>query len=809
MSSSGGSESGEDDRPAIGGPGDDPRWAPGDKVGVGSAISPGSSVWFALGRGGLEEIFYPGPDRPCVRDLGLIVADEQGFASHDREPGHVEQVAEIVSHDAPLYRLKNTCNNKRYRIEKTILAHPRRSAVLQRTRFEPLDATAGFRLFAVLNPHVDGLGGGNTAWSGVSKGEPALFASRGPTTIAMVCSPPWKAATVGYLGGPSGWEALWSGIDPEKLPNRAEDGNVAMTAEVDLRAGDGRFTIALGFGPDPDSAAYQARAALLDDFDALTNQYNSEWRSWGERLDLPEPPDGGGRDLRRLSATVIRSLGAAREPGAFVASLATPWGAVLGDERAGGTGGYHMVWPRDLCESAGGLLAVGAKADASSVLRHLRVVQGRDGHWPQNMRADGSVFRDADQLGQTAFPILLLDHLRRESAIGREEAAGFRTMARRAAAYLVRHGPDTDQDRWENEAGYAPFTLALAIPALLIVADLVEESGESGPAGFLRELADAWNGSIERWLYVSGTELAREHGADGYYARIVPATPPQARVDGGYERSDDPEVRRDRELPPEEVVSPDALALVRYGLRSPDDPHILESLKVIDAVLKAETSRGPAWRRYDGDGYGEHEDGTPYRGDDHGIGRAWPILTGERGHYELAAGRPAEAARLLRALAEFAGPTGMLPEQVWDAEDIPEHGLHRGRPNGSAMPLAWSHAEYLKLARSIALGRIYDRPPRAALRYLENRTKPVYTAWKPGIHPTFVLAGTDLRVLLPEPGAVSWELGRARPRPETVDAVDTSFGVHAADLPTRDLPVGATVRVRPPGADDPIEFEVC
>ena len=91
------------------------------------------------------------------------------------------------------------------------------------------------------------------------------------------------------------------------------------------------------------------------------------------------------------------------------------------------------------------------------------------------------------------------------------------------------------------------------------------------------------------------------------------------------------------------MISPDALALVRFGLRAPDDPRILNTIKVIDALLRVKLPQGPCWYRYNGDGYGEHEDGSPFDGT--GIGRPWPLLAGERAHYELAAGTSASGGR--------------------------------------------------------------------------------------------------------------------------------------------------------------------
>ena len=132
---------------------------------------------------------------------------------------------------------------------------------------------------------------------------------------------------------------------------------------------------------------------------------------------------------------------------------------------------------------------------------------------------------------------------------------------------------------------------------------------------------------------------------------------------------------------------------------------IVDSLAVIDHVLKRDLPQGPCWRRYNHDGYGEKSDGSAYDGT--GEGRSWPILTGERGHYELAAGR--DPSPYIEAMEQFANEGGMLPEQVWDADDLPDGKMKRGGPTGSAMPLCWAHAEYLTLVRSRKDAVCFDR----------------------------------------------------------------------------------------------------
>ena len=495
-------------RDAPGSPGAEPHWAHADKDGVGTAVTPGahatSLVWFTLGRGILTEVFYPRMDCACIRDLRLIVTDGRDFVSDEED--NADHRIEYLGDGVPFYRMVNSCRQARYRMEKEVLTHPSQDAVLQRTRFVPSRGELGdYRLYALLNPHVANTGSGDIAWLGEYKGMPMLFARCHGDVLAFACSTPWADGSVGFIGASDGRQDLSRHGGLTRHYDRAGPGNVAFTGEVDLGASGGRFVLAMGFGPDPDEAGHRALAALLDDFDEVAREYVRGWREWQATVS-PAMPPGNSRDLSRIGALVLRTHDAKAVPGAMVASLSTPWGEARGDAAPSGTGGYHLVWPRDLCEAAGGFLAIGARAEAARILRYLRATQMPDGHWPQNMRISGASFWHGIQLGETGIPVLLLDHLRREGAIGSDEVARLWPMVRRAAAYLVRGGPSTQEDRWENETGYAPFTLALVIAALLITADLADDRGEAEVAIYLRETADAWNASIEDWLYVTGTE---------------------------------------------------------------------------------------------------------------------------------------------------------------------------------------------------------------------------------------------------------------------------------------------------------------
>ncbi|MBI5880328.1 MAG: glucan 1,4-alpha-glucosidase [Chloroflexi bacterium] len=779
-------------------PGIAPRWTSSAKSGVGTSLSDASRVWFTLSHGILDEVYFPRVDTACTRDLGLLVSDGRDFFSEEKRDAMSE--VSTLADGVPAYRLVNSCKQGRYRIEKQIVADPLRDAVLQWTRFTPLaGALDDYHLYALLAPHLGNFGAGNTAWVGDYKGTPMLFATRDDDyALALACSAPWLKRSAGFAGVSDGWQDVHAHKQMQWAYPRAENGNVALTGEIDLRACGGEFVLALAFGQSAAEAGHRALASLVDGFSAARDAYVAEWQQWQSAIVPPTPALPGERDLYRTSAAVLRTHEAANFPGGMIASLSIPWGFAQGDDDLGG---YHLVWPRDLVETAGGLLAAGARDDARRVAQFLHITQEADGHWSQNMWLDGTPYWGGVQMDETALPILLLDLLRRESTLEDGELAEYWPMVRRAASYLVANGPVTQEDRWEEDPGYSPFTLAAEIAGLLAAADFADANGEGRAAQFLRETADVWNASIERWIYASDTDLARAAGVDGYYVRIAPPDVADAASPsmGFVPIKNRPPGESDEAAA--SLVSPDALALVRFGLRAPGDPRIVNTVRVLDYLLKVETPNGPSWHRYNDDGYGEHADGSPFDGT--GVGRAWPLLTAERAHYELSAGRRDSALALLHAVEAFAGDGGMIPEQIWDSPDIPEKELTFGHPSGSAMPLVWAHAEYIKLRRSLRDGRIFDTPPAAAQRYARDHTGSPHALWSFNLKARRMAQGKTLRIVATEPARVRWSTDNWQTTHDA-DTQDSTLGAHYLDLPTEQLPAGATVTFTFywPGAND-------
>ena len=764
---------------APGWPGIPARWTSSAKDGVGAALTEGSRVWFTISHGIVNEIYYPRVDQACVRDVGLIVTDGGAFFAEVKRD--CDTVVERIEDGVPAFRLISTHRGGRFRLINQVIADPRSDSILLHIRLENSSKTA-LRIFALLAPHLVNAGAHNNGQRSEYKGHHMLSAVGGGTHLAMLGSPPFLASSVGFVGASDGWRQL---RDHGRLIDQydtATDGNIALSAELATGA-DGGSVLAVGFGRTSAEGAYHARTSSMSPFETILNDYSAGWRAWQSGLRTMERR-AHGQNMYRVSANILRVHQTPTFPGGFIASLSIPWGFSKGDDDMGG---YHLIWPRDLCETAGGLLACGAHSEVRQILRYLRATQEGDGSWRQNYWLDGAPYWGGVQLDECAFPMLLLDMARREGALGLPDLQQFWPMVQRAAGFVLRTGPRTKQDRWEENAGYTPFTLAVAIAALLAAAEIAEACDIEALPALLRDTADAWNEQIEDWIYVEDTPLTREAGVPGYYIRVAPESPAKGCPDvHGLIQVRNHEAGSGA-IAANELISTDAIALVRFGLRAPDDPRMLSTIAVIDRLLKVELPQGPGWHRYNLDGYGEKADGSPFDGV--GIGRAWPLLAGERAHYALAAGRRGEAEALLATIEAQTSPGGLFPEQVWDAAPIPERDLQPGKPTGSAMPLVWAHAEYVKLLRSLADGRVFDMPPHTARRYLGKTPSARCRPWREDCPAASVLSGQILRLDLATESIVRYTRDDWKTQADVATSA-TVLGLHIAELPTAGMAVG-------------------
>ena len=729
---------------APGAPGATAHWTSSAKTAVGTATTSESRVWFSFGQGVLNEIYFPDVDKANTRRIRFLVTDGQSFFSDEQFDAehHAEQLAEGV----PAYKLTSTCKQGRYRLEKNIVAKSVRDTLLLQVQFHVLDGS-DLKLFLDIEPHLADQGAGNTAWVAGYKGLRMLVASRGSSALAAFASVPIGGAVAGFVGGEDGYAQLKKDRRFTTEYNLAKEGNVSLCGELVVKHST-PFVVAIAFGSEPAEAAQQARAGVLGNFDENWKLYRQGWQEMQAKLLSMEAPEGSAHEMYRISTAVLRTHESKRFPGAFVASLSLPWGFARGDKD---TGAYHVLWPRDLCETAMGLMACGDDDAGRRALFYLACTQEGNGSWSQNMWLDGTMHWGAIQMDGISMPVLLADQLRREDKLG-----GYSPwpMVQKAVQFLLKMGPTSEQDRWEALPGYSSFTMAVEIGALLAAADFADTDGSPAEADLLRQTADAWNDAIDQYLYATGTDLCAKYGVEGYYLRIAPN---KIIEDGDLSSL---EIQLGNHTPPAgkhkvvDVVSPDALDLTRYGLRAADDPRMIATANVIDGELRKELATGPGWTRSTDDGYGEHADGSPYSGT--GIGRCWPLLAGERGHFEIAAGRTAEATELLRVISRQTSACGMIPEQVWDAADIPEHQLFNGHPAGSGMPLAWAHAEYVKLLRSVKDGKVYDTPPQTVQRYQKQHCTGNFEIWTEQAQRTWVTLGKALRMDFDEPATLRW-----------------------------------------------------
>ena len=752
--------------PASGGPGNDPSWTSAVKDGVGTAASAASNVWFTLESGLISEVYWPTIDQAQLRDLQFLVSDGKSWMVDERE---MQTSVEPLRQGALGYRVIQRDPKGRFELTKEIVCDPEQPVVLIETTFdsdEPLD------LYLLAAPHLALGGWANSGYVVDVAGQSMLVAHKHEVWMALATSVPFRAASVGFVGESDGWRDLQQNFALNDSFTCVHNGNIAMTAQLDLSATN-RFTTALGFADWDHGATTAALQATALPFDQRRDTYLEEWDAInGGLIDLSPQAGDGGR-LMHSSRSLLRSHEDKRYPGALIASLSIPWGEDKGDEEIGG---YHLVWSRDMVNSATGLLAIGDLDTPIRALLYLAASQLPDGGFYQNFWINGEPYWRGIQLDEVAFPVILAYRLHQMDALGSFDPL---PMIRRAAGYMIRNGPATPQERWEEAAGYSPSTLASNIAALICGADLIRSAGDEETATFMEEYADFLEQHIETWTVTTrGTvhpDIAR------HYIRINPDDPANPIP---AEDPDDDQLTIANKGPGEqhtfeasEVVGPGFLELVRYGIRSPNDPLIEDSLAVVDHILKVETEVGPVWRRYNHDGYGEGPNGEPYHS--HGIGRAWPLLTGERGHYELSAGRSPDV--YLQALEGFCHGAGVLPEQVWDSDDIVEKALLFGQATGGASPLMWAHAEYLKLLRSKRDGRVFDLLGIVADRYLVGEERALIQVWKFNRQVQSVPVGCYLRIQVPETFRLVWKEGSESEH--LIEATQTQLGISYADVP--------------------------
>src|SRR5215831_5388508 len=764
---------------AFGAPGIEPGWTSSAKEGVGTAYHTSCRVWFTLSHGIVNEIYYPHVDKPNTRDFQFLISDGETFCHEEKRD--LNHDIEYPERDCLFYRITNSEPGGRYRLVKHVLTDPHRSVLLVHTTLEVFDKSLRGRLhlYALLAPDLRGYDISNCGWCTEIRDNKLMHAQRHNVHLMMACYTGFRRRSVGYVGFSDGWQDLMHNFKMDWEFPAAENGNIALTGEIDLPQ-NGEFGVAVAFGRSYQSAATKLFQSLAESYTRHRRAYVRQWQRAvvDPKFDFSNDTcDSGG--MYRLSRCVLLAHEDKIFQGATVASMSIPWGETKGDQDLGG---YHLVWTRDLVHSAIALLATGQTGTPLRALIWLAAIQRPDGSFPQNSWIDGTAYWSGLQLDQCAFPILLAWRLHKHDALGLFHP---RVMIVRAAAQLIRQGPVTSQDRWEENAGYSPSTIAVVIAALACAADWAKEYGKTDVAEFIFAYADWLAAHVEEWTVTTKGELVEE--IRRHYIRITPTDPnaPDPHPDpntamiqiangGGLHSA-------------RNVVSGDFLHLVRFGIRDAKDPLVRDSIDVIDRVLKHDLPEGPGWRRYNHDGYGQKDDGSAFDGT--GVGRCWPILTGERGHYELAAGRDPKP--FLKTMEDFSNQGGMLTEQVWDGEDLARARMKRGSPTGAAMPLCWSHAEYVSLVRSRHDGVCFDRVQPAFTRYVVNPVPNRFEIWTLRHPQQRISHAKILRIILAEEASITWSMDNWQRTNESQMIRQEKLSLWFADFPTAEWPVGS------------------
>ena len=599
---------------APGAPGEEAHWPGAGKQGVGTSNTLASKVWFTLGGGVMTEVYYPTVDVANSETLQFLVVPLGGGRVQTESEDATHRI-EVIDSQALSFRQINTAKDGKWKITKTYAADPERSVVLVDVTFEQSSPHA---LYVYYDPSLNNSGMHDTAWSPVF--ESALLASDADKATALVLASSAASSsavgfdelTNGYLGTSDGLTQLRRGGRIQNQYRRAADGNVVQVGRVVFaRNKPARFTLALGFGKEAEEALAAARASLKRGFASVQFDYQLGWRKYLSTLRRVEAKYQPQFDM---AAMILRAHEDKTYRGANIASLSVPWGGGATANEPN-VGGYHLVWSRDLYQVATALHALGDKAGADRALDYLfKVQQKPDGSFPQNSWLDGRPFWGSLPLDEVAYPLILA------YTLGRTDNETWTKHVRPAADFLVRTGPRTPQERWEEKAGLSPSTIAAEIAGLVCAAEIARRNDAPAAAAIYLAAADEWARNVERWTATS----TGMHGDGNYYIRIahVDDDPNDGDLMNAGNGGADYDER--------EYVDAGFLELVRLGVKPANDPLIAKSLAVVDRVLRVETPNGAAWYRYNHDGYGEMDDGRPWNFDGKytGKGRLWALLSG-------------------------------------------------------------------------------------------------------------------------------------------------------------------------------------
>jgi glucoamylase len=685
---------------AMDGPGGASAWTTGNKQALGTSATQQSKLWYTAANGIVTEVYFPQIDTPNVQDLQLIVTDGATFVDLERD-ATMHQL-ELLDPQALSYRQINTASSNKYRITRTLVTDPDRPVLLMETRFQALSG-GPYQVYVLYNPSLAGSGGGDT---GATSGG-VLVANDGSIASALVSSLGFAQTSSGYSQRPSdGLVDLRANKHLTTLFDSAsEPGNLVQIAQTSV-GNDTTFTLALGFGASRIEAISNANASLAAGFAGVRSKYENGWHAYLAGL-KSTPNSITTNNLipqYNVALMVLKALEDKTFPGAGIAALATPWGDFVNADDCcvfdTNHGGYQAVFGRDLYEVATAQLAAG---DTDAANRYLDFLLNRqlqaDGSLPRNSQVNGAPLPGDTQLDEVSYPLILAWQL------NRTDAATW-PKVKRAADFIVNHGPQTAKERWEESSGFSPSTIAAEIAGLICAADIADKNGDTQSRDRYLATADNWQQNVANWMFTTNGPL----GNHRYYIRIDDNRNPNDGdnlpiANGGGDHDQ------------RTIIDAGFLELVRLGVLPAKDSTIAESIRAVDITIRVPTLNGDMFRRYNFDGYGENFcDCKGFPIDHGGIGGLWPILNGERGEYELASGNSSQATDRLMTMARVANAGFMIPEQVFDHTSY-GCGYSLGQSSGSAAPLAWSMAQFVRLAHSINAGKPVETPGVVAKRY--------------------------------------------------------------------------------------------
>ncbi len=681
---------------APGAPGANATWNEPGVTGFAGSLGASSKVWYTIGNGELENAFYPETDMPATFGLQYAVTDGSSFT--ELETTGTTHKTTLLSDNSLVWQQVNTADNGDFTITKTYVADPSRSVIDVQTTFANTSSTA-LKLYVDYHPQLDNDGMGNTGGTDTTSGD--LESVNGPVASALASSAGFSQTTTGYVGSASDGESMLTASHSltATYSSATTGGHIDQVAQIPVAAsGSTTFTLVLGFGTTQSAAISDASASLTAGFSSLESSFESGWQSWLGGLNAAPASVTGNSGLKNQYYVSLMELKADEDKtytGAFIAAPNVPWGASVsadGGPGQSGAHGYHAVWTRDEYEMASTLLAAGDKTDAQAALNYIFQYEvTSSGAVKQNTWLNGNTVFGSLQMDEVADPIILAYQLGDTSAWSNVQPL---------ANYLVANGPSTPEERWEENGGYSPATMAAEIAGLICAAYIANANGAHSAALQYQETAQAWASEVDDLAYTT----TGSYGGGSYLLRITPDGQPNAGTSLGIANGGGSHDDRT-------VVDPSFLELVRLGVKSPTAADITNTISVVDGQLQANMPEGPIWHRYSFDGYGETSSGADYTGT--GTGNPWPVLSGERGEYDVADGNLSGAQSTLATMAGAANAGYQISEQVW-AGPNGVNGFTTGQPDNSSTPLMWAMAQYVRLAIDISAGKDVDTPAVAA-----------------------------------------------------------------------------------------------